>query len=132
MFDEQELAASGCVFQERLGWERPGWFHSTEAPVKQYDWYQCYDNKADPDQRYIDLLKEEYTFECSPHEEQVSELFRRFSDIILTNNNKIIYYYPMYYLPLSQIKKECLACRNDVVGYDMSYFGNIHRKPKAC
>lgn len=34
LFPPQELLQQGCVFQERHGWERPGWFNpQSEAPV---------------------------------------------------------------------------------------------------
>ena len=62
---------AGCVFQERLGWERPGWFHSSEAPVQPYDWYSAYGNQPNQDQRYSDLLKQEYTFDEPVNEKQV-------------------------------------------------------------
>lgn len=35
----QELLQRGCVFQERQGWERPGWFNPKEtAPVSDDAW----------------------------------------------------------------------------------------------
>lgn len=35
----QELLGQGCVFQERHGWERPGWFNAQEtAPVSDDAW----------------------------------------------------------------------------------------------
>lgn len=39
------LEAAGCVYQERFGWERPGWFTMhAPCPVKPYDWYGAYGN----------------------------------------------------------------------------------------
>jgi len=57
------LEKAGCVFQERHGWERPGWF-STSGPaaVQPYDWYSAYGHSPNPDQAYVDRLKEDYTF----------------------------------------------------------------------
>ena len=65
------MLADGCIFQERLGWERPGWFNSSEAPVQKYDWYQSYGNEANSDQRYVDALKQEYSFDYPVNEKQV-------------------------------------------------------------
>lgn len=57
------LEQAGCVFQERHGWERPGWFSkSGPAVVQPYDWYGAYGNEPSPDQAYVERLKEDYTF----------------------------------------------------------------------
>ena len=59
----QELVNAGCVFQERQGRERPGWF-CTEgiAPVPRYDWFGAYGHAPNTDHRYEDQLKKDYTF----------------------------------------------------------------------
>ena len=58
-----ELAAAGCVYQERLGWERPGWFSvAGEAPALPYDWYGAYDNKRHEEYVYDQKLRMDYTF----------------------------------------------------------------------
>jgi len=59
----QELVNAGCIFQERQGRERPGWF-STEgaAPVPRYDWFGAYGHAPNTDHRYEDQLKKELTF----------------------------------------------------------------------
>ena len=59
----QELVNAGCIFQERQGRERPGWF-STEgaAPVPRYDWFGAYEHALNTDHRYEDQLKKELTF----------------------------------------------------------------------
>nr|CAG4642302.1 EOG090X014D [Evadne anonyx] len=58
------LQQSGCVFQERHGWERPGWFSSSgPAPIQPYDWYGVYDNPFNQDQSYLERLKQDYTFD---------------------------------------------------------------------
>nr|CAG4641459.1 EOG090X014D [Eurycercus lamellatus] len=57
------LEQSGCVFQERHGWERPGWFsESGPATLQPYDWYGAYGHNPNADQAYVERLKEDYTF----------------------------------------------------------------------
>ncbi|XP_032993202.1 sarcosine dehydrogenase, mitochondrial isoform X2 [Lacerta agilis] len=64
----EELLQQGCVFQERHGWERPGWFHpKSEAPVLEYDYYGAYDQTPHEDYEYNRLLSDEYTFDFPPH-----------------------------------------------------------------
>uniref|UniRef100_UPI00398ECD40 sarcosine dehydrogenase, mitochondrial isoform X1 n=2 Tax=Pristiophorus japonicus TaxID=55135 RepID=UPI00398ECD40 len=68
----QELLQQGCVFQERHGWERPGWFHPKgPVPVLDYDYYGVYGNKRHEDYRYNQLLQEDYTFDFPPHHDQI-------------------------------------------------------------
>ncbi|XP_032905303.1 sarcosine dehydrogenase, mitochondrial [Amblyraja radiata] len=72
----QELLQQGCVFQERHGWERPGWFNPTgPAPPLDYDYYGMYDNKRHEDYRYNQLLREDYTFDFPSHHDQVGTCF---------------------------------------------------------
>lgn len=57
------LEQAGCVFQERHGWERPGWFSpSGPAVLQPYDWYGAYGHQLNADQTYFQRLKEDYTF----------------------------------------------------------------------
>ncbi|XP_046441775.1 sarcosine dehydrogenase, mitochondrial-like isoform X2 [Daphnia pulex] len=57
------LEKAGCVFQERHGWERPGWFsQSGIASIQPYDWYGAYGHAINEDQAYVERLKEDYTF----------------------------------------------------------------------
>ncbi|XP_010371080.1 sarcosine dehydrogenase, mitochondrial isoform X3 [Rhinopithecus roxellana] len=64
----EELLGQGCVFQERHGWERPGWFHPQgPAPVLEYDYYGAYGSRAHEDYAYRRLLADEYTFDFPPH-----------------------------------------------------------------
>jgi len=57
------LEQAGCVFQERHGWERPGWFSPSGPSVLQpYDWYGAYGHQLNTDQTYFQRLKEDYTF----------------------------------------------------------------------
>ena len=64
----------GCVFQEKHGWERPGWFSDSLNPVQPYDWYGVYGNKLNEDQRYPKSLQRDYTFDFPKHHNKVINL----------------------------------------------------------
>ncbi|NXG33368.1 SARDH protein, partial [Dromaius novaehollandiae] len=64
----EELLQQGCVFQERHGWERPGWFNPKgAAPVLDYDYYGAYKRQRHSNYMYNRLLGDEYTFDFPPH-----------------------------------------------------------------
>ncbi|KAG8194546.1 hypothetical protein JTE90_013293 [Oedothorax gibbosus] len=66
----EELLNSGCVYQERLGFERPGWFSPEgSAPVKDYDYYGSYGIPENKDYTYVERLNEDYTFQFPKHHE---------------------------------------------------------------
>uniref|UniRef100_A0A3P8SER1 Sarcosine dehydrogenase, mitochondrial n=1 Tax=Amphiprion percula TaxID=161767 RepID=A0A3P8SER1_AMPPE len=68
----QVLTEQGCVFQERHGWERPGWFNKDgPAPLKNYDYYGSYDIKKNVNYKYNELLNKEYTFGFPPHHDVI-------------------------------------------------------------
>ncbi|XP_069039360.1 sarcosine dehydrogenase, mitochondrial [Lepisosteus oculatus] len=68
----QELLSQGCVFQERHGWERPGWFNrEAPAPVLDYDYYGAYNVSKNHHYKYKDLLGKEYTFDFPPHHDVI-------------------------------------------------------------
>ncbi|KAL7376313.1 hypothetical protein ABVT39_005269 [Epinephelus coioides] len=68
----QVLTEQGCVFQERHGWERPGWFNKDgPAPLKDYDYYGAYDIKRNVNYKYNELLGKEYTFDFPPHHDVI-------------------------------------------------------------
>ncbi|KAM8829191.1 sarcosine dehydrogenase, mitochondrial isoform 2-T6 [Spinachia spinachia] len=68
----QVLTEQGCVFQERHGWERPGWFNKDgAAPLKDYDYYGAYDIKKNVSYKYNKLLGNEYTFDFPPHHDVI-------------------------------------------------------------
>uniref|UniRef100_A0A4X1SY23 Sarcosine dehydrogenase, mitochondrial n=1 Tax=Sus scrofa TaxID=9823 RepID=A0A4X1SY23_PIG len=70
----EELLARGCVFQERHGWERPGWFSPQgPAPVLPYDYYGAYGKRAHQDYAYSRLLGDEYTFDFPPHHDVIKK-----------------------------------------------------------
>nr|CAG4644567.1 EOG090X014D [Leptodora kindtii] len=69
-----ELEGRGCVFQERMGYERPGWFSSQgPAPIQEYDWYGAYGNQLNDDQTYVRRLKEDYTFNFPNNHDAIKE-----------------------------------------------------------
>ncbi|XP_045607468.2 LOW QUALITY PROTEIN: sarcosine dehydrogenase, mitochondrial [Procambarus clarkii] len=63
----QVLESKGCVFQERHGWERPGWFSTRPAPPQTYDWYGAYDTPLNTDDCYKNLLVADYSFDFPSH-----------------------------------------------------------------
>uniref|UniRef100_A0A670YMR8 Sarcosine dehydrogenase, mitochondrial n=1 Tax=Pseudonaja textilis TaxID=8673 RepID=A0A670YMR8_PSETE len=64
----EELLLQGCVFQERHGWERPGWFNPAgKAPVPDYNYYGAYGHPPCEEDAYRQLLSKEYTFDFPPH-----------------------------------------------------------------
>ncbi|XP_077162881.1 sarcosine dehydrogenase, mitochondrial isoform X2 [Paroedura picta] len=64
----EELLQQGCIFQERHGWERPGWFNPRGmAQVLDYDYYGAYDHQPHEKYTYGQLLSDEYTFDFPPH-----------------------------------------------------------------
>ncbi|XP_058158634.1 sarcosine dehydrogenase, mitochondrial [Dasypus novemcinctus] len=66
------LLGQGCVFQERHGWERPGWFNRQgAAPVLEYDFYGAYGAAAHEDYAYRRLLAAEYTFSFPAHHDVI-------------------------------------------------------------
>ncbi|XP_063887251.1 sarcosine dehydrogenase, mitochondrial-like [Scylla paramamosain] len=70
----QELEAAGSVFQERNGWERPGWFHSSPVPVLPYDYFGAYDHTpAHADHPYYSLLTQDNTFDFPVHHDVIQQ-----------------------------------------------------------
>ena len=60
------------MYQERLGWERPGWFTPDCKPqINEYDYYGAYDNERNISQ-YEELLTKDYTFDFPLHHDTVS------------------------------------------------------------
>ncbi|XP_055255994.1 sarcosine dehydrogenase, mitochondrial isoform X2 [Moschus berezovskii] len=70
----EELLARGCVFQERHGWERPGWFSAQgPAPVLPYDYHGAYGQRAHGDYAYGRLLGQDHTFGFPPHHDMIKK-----------------------------------------------------------
>lgn len=85
----QELLNAGCIFQERQGRERPGWF-STEgaAPVPRYDWFGAYGHALNTDHRYEDQLKKELTFGVpGNHELVIFHQYKSHCSLEVVHNN---------------------------------------------
>ncbi|GIX90707.1 sarcosine dehydrogenase, mitochondrial [Caerostris extrusa] len=103
----EELLNEGYVYQERLGFERPGWFSPDgSAPVsayqKEYDYYGSYGIPEHKNYTYVQRLNEDYTFQFPKHHEIIG--------------------------------KECIGCRKNVAVFNMSYwkiFSQWARFPKA-
>ncbi|XP_023214183.1 sarcosine dehydrogenase, mitochondrial-like [Centruroides sculpturatus] len=68
----EELLNNGCIFQERLGWERPGWFtRESVAPLKKYDYYGSYGNKRHENYAYEEKLRQDYAFVFPKHHDDI-------------------------------------------------------------
>eukprot|EP00794_Sanderia_malayensis_P015715 gene15715-17300_t len=68
------LLQNGCVYQERHGWERPGWFTKREVPqVLPYDYYGSYGLEKNENYAYERLLKQDYTFDFPAHFKEIGE-----------------------------------------------------------
>uniref|UniRef100_A0A1I8HUZ5 Sarcosine dehydrogenase n=1 Tax=Macrostomum lignano TaxID=282301 RepID=A0A1I8HUZ5_9PLAT len=62
------LAAAGCVYQERHGFERPGWFHDRPAETADYRYYGYYGHTPHSDYEYERCLTMDYTFSAPEQE----------------------------------------------------------------
>ncbi|PNF21900.1 Sarcosine dehydrogenase, mitochondrial, partial [Cryptotermes secundus] len=70
----QELVDAGCIFQERQGKERPGWFSTKgAAPVPPYDWFGAYGHTQNTDHRYENQLKKDHTFGVTENHKLIGE-----------------------------------------------------------
>ncbi|KAJ7986891.1 hypothetical protein DPEC_G00333100 [Dallia pectoralis] len=97
------LTEHGCVFQERHGWERPGWFNQDgPVPVLDYDWYGAYDISQNQNYKYNKLLGEEYTFDYPPHHHLIkNECLTCRHDVAVFNMS----YFGKFYLTGPDAKK---------------------------
>ncbi|XP_053329646.1 sarcosine dehydrogenase, mitochondrial isoform X2 [Spea bombifrons] len=90
------LLQQGCVFQERHGWERPGWFNPAgRAPVLDYDYYGAYGHQPHQDYSYSQLLEKEYTFGFPPHHDVIRSECLRCRDAVAVFNMS---YFGKFYL----------------------------------
>ncbi|XP_071498557.1 sarcosine dehydrogenase, mitochondrial-like [Diadema antillarum] len=88
----QVLLDAGCVYQEALGWERPGYF--SPKGLLEYDYYGYYGNELHENYAYKERLEDDYTFDFPKHHDVIGN--------------------------------ECLAVRNSVGVFNMSYFGQFY------
>lgn len=103
------LLQQGCVYQQRHGFERPGWFEpelGADVAVKDYDFYGAYEeghvpglDRDDPTitkhemHKYLNLIEGECTFGWGKN--------------------------------LERVRQECFAARNGIALFDQSYFGKF-------
>lgn len=113
----QVLTEQGCVFQERHGWERPGWFNKDgSAPVKDYDYYGAYDTPKNVNYKYNDLLGKEYTFDFPPHHDVIK------SECLTCRNGVAVFnmsYFGKFYLTGPDAKKAA----------DWLFTADVNKKP---
>ncbi|XP_055081701.1 sarcosine dehydrogenase, mitochondrial isoform X2 [Periophthalmus magnuspinnatus] len=113
----QVLTEKGCVFQERHGWERPGWFNKDgPAPVKDYDYYGAYDTPKNVNYKYNELLGKEYTFDFPPHHNVIK------SECLTCRNGVAVFnmsYFGKFYLTGPDAKKAA----------DWLFTADVNKKP---
>ena len=61
----QRLLNRGCYFEEKHGWERPGYFihESSSIEAREYDYYGYYGNEKHVNYPYRDRLEVDYSFD---------------------------------------------------------------------
>ncbi|XP_064616926.1 sarcosine dehydrogenase, mitochondrial-like [Liolophura sinensis] len=70
----QPLLEAGCVYEERHGWERPGWFSPEgPAPILPYDYYGSYDTPVNENNVYKSRVEKDYTFDFPEHHSLIGE-----------------------------------------------------------
>lgn len=67
LFDD--MIKHGAMMEESHGYERPGFFDKTKAPINipPYDWYGAYGHQRNPDSVYNDYAKAEGTYDFPKH-----------------------------------------------------------------
>ncbi|XP_014889376.1 sarcosine dehydrogenase, mitochondrial [Poecilia latipinna] len=111
------LTEQGCMFQERHGWERPGWFNKDgPAPPKKYDYYGAYNIRNNENYKYKELLGKEYTFDFPPHHDVIkSECLSCRHDVAVFNMS----YFGKFYLTGPDTKKAA----------DWLFSADVNKKP---
>ncbi|XP_068925341.1 sarcosine dehydrogenase, mitochondrial [Petaurus breviceps papuanus] len=113
----EELLQQGCVFQERHGWERPGWFNPKgPAPILPYDYYGAYAHQRHEDYKYNRLLGDEYTFDFPPHHDIIQK------ECLSCRNAVAVFdmsYFGKFYLVGPEARKAA----------DWLFSADVHRSP---
>lgn len=115
------LMDNGCVFQERLGWERPSWFavDGRTSPTLPYDYYGSYGHRKHEGYVYKERVELDHTFDFPKHHEIIGRFFR---NVQISGHTVWI----MQILNRFISGDECNACRTKVAVFDMSYFGKFY------
>ena len=107
----EPLAARGCVFQARHGYERPGWFAGsgvgTEALPKPYDYYGAYAEEGSG------WRLGEGASDVASHGAHL------YNDLI---EGELTFTWPQSF---EAVAAEVSAARNGVALFDQSYFGKL-------
>uniref|UniRef100_A0A4X2KUX4 Sarcosine dehydrogenase, mitochondrial n=1 Tax=Vombatus ursinus TaxID=29139 RepID=A0A4X2KUX4_VOMUR len=113
----EELLQQGCVFQERHGWERPGWFSPQgPAPILPYDYYGAYEHQPHEDYKYNRLLSNEYTFDFPPHHDIIQKECLSCRDAVAVFDMS---YFGKFYLVGPEAKKAA----------DWLFSADVHKHP---
>lgn len=69
----KRLLDQGCVYQERLGWERPAWFATDGrvSPVMPYDYYGSYGHAKRSNYTYKERVEMDHTFEVTGNHDTI-------------------------------------------------------------
>jgi sarcosine dehydrogenase len=101
------LEKAGCVFEEKLGWERPGWFYpGGTAPLKPYDFYGAYNIEQHEDYTYRDLLKMDYSYDFPQNHHVLAK------ECLNCRNHAALFdmsYFGQYYLTGTKVKIHVLV-----------------------
>lgn len=115
----EQMLQANAFMEEKQGWERPGFFLGSQTEsvkVLPYDWYGSYEHVRHKDSNYERVLEGDLKYNSfSEHHELVSEEQGRVQ----------VSSYFLIYLIVLQIGSEALACRNNAVVFNMSYFAKM-------
>lgn len=100
----ETLLEQGCVYQNRQGFERPGWFApGVDTKCKDYDFYAAYEDKISGLERTVRPKHDEHVY----HELIEAECTFGWGKNV------------------DLVEQECLAARTGVAVFDQSYFGKF-------
>lgn len=62
------MISKGAVMEEKLGWERPGFFLTDEhVSVPEYDWQGSYGHEKNDKNRYREIIHGDSKYSFSDH-----------------------------------------------------------------